>query len=195
MRKDIAIAALLAVVAAVPPAWGAAPAGAQAQTPETEYRIGPGDVLNIEVWKDPVLTRLVTVLPDGKITFPLIGDLSAAGRTVAELRKEIEGKISRYVSDSALTVEVRQSNSMHVYVLGRVQAPGRTILNANVTVLQALAIAGGPNPFADRKKIRIFREEGGVTRMSPPFDYDEVTAGRQLETNVLLRRGDVIYVP
>ena len=189
----IVVSFVLAWVVLASPGWGAEPGGAQPVIPE--YRIGPGDVLNIEVWKDAALSRQVTVLPDGKISFPLIGELTAGDRTVAELKKEIESKISRFVPDSPLTVEVRQVNSLHVYVLGRVNAPGRFILTSNVTVLQALAIAGGPNAFANRSKIRIFREKGGKTTMSPPFDYDEVTAGRNIETNVLLERGDVIHVP
>lgn len=158
------------------------------------YVIGPGDQLGIDVWKDPVLTRQVVVLPDGKISFPLIGEIAAGGKTVPELKKEIETRLSRYVTDVIVTVEVRQLNSMHVYVLGRVNAPGRFMLAANVNVLQALAIAGGPTPYANRSKIRIFRQEGGRT-MTHSFDYDEVTAGREHGMNMALKRGDVIFVP
>jgi polysaccharide export outer membrane protein len=169
-----------------------------AEQPETfgpEYRIGPGDLLGIEVWKDPALTRAVVVLPDGKITFPLIGELVAGGKTVAQLKIEIEEKLSRYVERNlVLTVEVRQLNSMHVYVLGRVNAPGRVVLTGNINVLQALATAGGPNSFANRSDIRIFRQEKGGTVIIP-FDYDDVTAGKNLKTNILLQRGDVVYVP
>jgi len=193
VAKRIVVSILLAWVALASSGWAAEKGGAQPVVPE--YRIGPGDVLSIEVWKDPALSRVVTVLPDGKISFPLIGELTAGDRTVAELKKEIEVKISRFVPDSPLTVEVRQINSLHIYVLGRVNAPGRFVLTSNVTVLQALAIAGGPNAFANRSQIRILREEGGKTTRSPAFDYDDVTAGKHLETNVLLRRGDVIYVP
>ncbi len=193
MAGKIVVAFVLVWVALTSPGWGAEPGGTQPVV--QEYRIGPGDVLNIEVWKDVALSRQVAVLPDGKISFPLIGELTAGDRTVAELKKEIESKISRFVPDSPLTVEVRQVNSLHIYVLGRVNAPGRFILTSNVTVLQALAIAGGPNTFANRTKIRIFREKRGVTTMSPPFNYDEVTAGRGIDTNVLLERGDVIFVP
>ena len=189
----IVVSFVLAWVVLTSPGWGAEKSGAQPAVPE--YRIGPGDVLNIEVWKDAALSRQVTVLPDGQISFPLIGELTAGDRTVAELKKEIESKISRYVPDSPLTVEVRQVNSLHVYVLGRVNAPGRFVLTSNVTVLQALAIAGGPNAFANRSEIRILRQEGGKTVRSPVFDYDEVTAGKHLEMNVLLLRGDVVYVP
>ena len=91
-------------------------------------------------------------------------------------------------------MEVRQSNSLHIYVLGRINAPGRLILNANVNVLQALAIAGGPNTFANRTRIRIFRQEGGKT-LSFPFNYDDVTAGKELQMNIEVKRGDVIFVP
>ncbi len=193
MTGRIVVAFVLSWVVLASPGWGAEPGG----TPPVaqEYRIGPGDVLNIEVWKDAALSRLVTVMPDGKISFPLIGELTAGDRTVAELKKEIEGKITRFVPDSPLTVEVRQMNSLHIYVLGRVNAPGRFVLTSNVTVLQALAIAGGPNTFANRGQIRIFREKKGNTKMSPVFDYDAVTAGRNLDTNVLLERGDVVHVP
>jgi len=164
------------------------PAGA------ADYIIGPGDQLAIEVWKDAALTRVVTVLPDGKISFPLIGEIEASDKTIAQLKKEIEEKIARYVPAVTITVEVRQIN-LHIYVLGRVNAPGRFILPSNVTVLQALAIAGGPNTFANRSQIRIFREKKGVTTMSPLFNYDEVTAGRGIKANILLERGDVIFVP
>jgi polysaccharide export outer membrane protein len=159
------------------------------------FLIFPGDLLGIEVWKDPALTRAVVVLPDGKITFPLIGELAAGGKTVAQLKVEIEEKLSRYVERNlVLTVEVRQLNSMHVYVLGHVNSPGRMILISNINVLQALAIAGGPDTFASRSKIRIFRQEGEKTAIIP-FDYDEVTAGKNVEANILLRRGDVVFVP
>ena len=176
------------------PATAPAPVEAPPAVPETGYQIGPGDILNIEVWKDPVLTRLVTVLPDGKIAFPLVGEIVAEGKTVSQLNKEVEGRLARYVQDAVITVEVRQMSSLQIYVLGRVNAPGRTILSANVNVLQALAIAGGPNAFANRSRIRIFRQEGGKTLILP-FDYDDVTAGKNMDLNILLRRGDVVFVP
>ena len=173
----------------------AALAAKQLETFGPQYRIGPGDQLGIEVWKDPSLTREVVVLPDGKITFPLIGELVAGGKTVGQLKIEIEGKLSRYVERNlVLTVEVRELNSMQVYVLGHVKSPGRMILTSNINVLQALALAGVPDSFASRSKIRILRQEG-EKNLIIPFDYDEVTAGKNLETNILLRRGDVVFVP
>ena len=163
-------------------------------TAEPDYRIGPGDQLNIEVWKDLTLTRLVTVLPDGKVAYPMVGEVVAAGKTVAQLQKEIEGKLSLYVKDAVITVEVRQVNSLQIYVLGRVKTPGRSLLTSNIDVLQALAIAGGPDQFAKVSRIKIFRREGGKTVLIP-FDYDDVVAGKNLNSNILLRRGDVVIVP
>jgi polysaccharide export outer membrane protein len=159
-----------------------------------DYVIGPGDTLEISVWKEEALRRSVTVLPDGNISFPLIGDVIAAGKTIAELRKELEGRLLRYVPDLDLSVVVEGVNSMLIYVIGRVHNPGRFVLNTNVNVLQALAMAGGPNEFAKRNKIKIFRYKGEKTRIFK-FRYDDVSEGVDLEQNIRLTRGDVIFVP
>jgi polysaccharide export outer membrane protein len=157
------------------------------------YQIGPGDVLEISVWKDEALSRSVVVLPDGTISFPLIGKVSVAGKTLPQVRESMMKQLSRYVPDLELSVDVKQFNSMIVYVIGRVNAPGRQVLNSNVTVLQALAMAGGLNPFASRNSIKIFRKEG-ETKNVLTFRYNDVIDG-DLETNVELKRGDVIVVP
>jgi polysaccharide biosynthesis/export protein len=161
---------------------------------ESTYIIGPGDVLEISVWKDEALTKSVIVLPDGTISYPLLGLLKASGKTVAQLKAEIEKKISQYVPDPTLHVEVKQIGSMTVYVIGRVNAPGRFSLNTSINVLQALASAGGLNPFAKRDKIKVFRQEGGTTKTFT-FRYDDVADGKHLEDNIELKRGDVIVVP
>jgi polysaccharide export outer membrane protein len=161
---------------------------------EPDYLIGPGDQLSIEVWKDRDLARLVTVLPDGKVAYPMVGEIMAAGKTVSHLQKEIEAKLSLYVKDAVITVEVRQVNSFQIYVLGHVRLPGRSILTSNIDVLQALAIAGGPDQFAKLSRIRIFRREGRKTVIIP-FDYDDVISGKNPESNILLQRGDVVVVP
>ena len=173
---------------------GAAGAVEMEVMPPAEYVIGPGDVLDISVWKDEALTKLVTVLPDGKISFPLIGQATAAGKTVAVLHSELEVKLNRFVPDVNLSVVVSQVNSMLIYVIGRVNNPGRFVLNTNINVIQALAMAGGMNPFAKRGSVKIFREEGGRTTKFA-FDYDEVVKGEALEQNIRLKRGDVIVVP
>lgn len=159
-----------------------------------EYRIGCGDVLRISIWKNEDLTREVAVVPDGTITFPLIGVIHASDKTVSELKDEIAASIERYVPEPVLSVSVVAVNSMHVYVIGRVNHPGRFVLNSRVRVLQALAMAGGPNQFADKSDIRIFREEAGETVIFE-FNYNKVSKGKRLEENIMLKRGDVIVVP
>ena len=103
--------------------------------PTDDYIIGPGDILDISVWKDEALTKLVTVLPDGKISFPLIGEVAAGGKTLGQLRKELEKRLTRYVPDISLSIVVTQINSMLVYVIGRVNNPGRFAINTNINVL------------------------------------------------------------
>ncbi len=159
-----------------------------------DYLIGPGDMLDISVWKEEALTKTVVVLPDGKISFPLIGQVEAAGRTVDDLKQEIAKRIVKFAPKEEVNLEVKQVNSMLVYVIGRVNQPGRVILNTNIDVLQALAIAGGLNPFAKRTQIKVFRKEGGKTTILR-FNYDEVTDGEKLGQNVTLKRGDVVVVP
>jgi len=162
--------------------------------PGPDYIIGSGDVLEISVWKDEALTKLITVLPDGKIQFPLVGDFTAAGKTVGQLREEMKTKVAKYVPDPVLSVDVKQINSMQIYVIGRVNAPGRFVLNSNVNVLQALSMAGGLNAYAKRNKIKIFRDNGSAAKIFT-FRYDDVTDGDRLEENIWLKRGDVIVVP
>lgn len=161
---------------------------------ETDYIIGPGDVLDISVWKEQALTKLVNVLPDGKISFPLVGQIEAGGKTLSQLTKELEMRLSRFVPDLSLSVVVHQVNSMIVYVIGRVNKPGRFILNADIDVLQALALAGGLTPFAEQGNIKIFREAQGRKEVFK-FDYDDVSSGKKMEQNITLKRGDTIVVP
>ncbi len=158
------------------------------------YLIGAGDVLDISVWKDEAQTKTVVVLPDGTIAFPLIGQLMAEGKTVSQLKGEITQKVSLYVPDPVVTVIVHQVNSMLIYVIGKVNNPGRFLLNTNVNVMQALTMAGGLNPFAKRDKITIMRDEWGDTTIFR-FNYDEVSTGENLQQNIRLRRGDVVVVP
>ncbi|MDM8522632.1 polysaccharide biosynthesis/export family protein [Desulfococcaceae bacterium HSG8] len=160
-----------------------------------DYIMGPGDVLDISVWKNKDMSRTLTVLPDGKVAFPLIGEVIVAGKTVAQLKTELENRLSpRFILNPVLSVEIRQVNSMLIYIIGKVNHPGRFALNANINVLQALSMAGGLNVFAKRNEIKIFREEGRRTRIFE-FRYDDVSYGENLEQNIRLRRGDVIVVP
>lgn len=167
---------------------------AQLEKPGDDYIIGSGDILDISLWKDEAMTRQVTVRTDGKIVFPLIGEIAAAGRSVAEVKKEMVEKLEEYVPEPVLTVDVKQMNSMIIYVTGRITKPGQYLVNSRVTVLQAISIAGGLNAFAKRSKIKVFRQEDGKT-VTFPFDYDEVVDGENLQQNIVLKRGDVVVVP
>jgi len=185
------ICGFLLLVAAATPLWGAEDSPLLTGDP---YLIGAGDVLDISVWKDEAQTKTVVVLPDGTISFPLIGQVIAEGKTVSQLKEEIKQKVSQFVPDPVLTVIVHQVNSMLIYVVGRVNNPGRFLLSTNVNVLQALTMAGGLNPFAKREKITVMREEWGDTTIFK-FNYDEVADGENLQQNIRLRRGDVVVVP
>jgi polysaccharide biosynthesis/export protein len=173
---------------------GSSPGADPSLPASRDYLVGAGDQLGLEVWKDQTLTRTVIVLSDGKINIPLIGEVKAADRTLADIKKELEKRLTPFIPDPVLTLEVKQCNSLFVYVLGRVNTPGRFPVASNINVLQALAIAGGPNPFAKRNDIKIFRAENGRTR-TIPFHYDDVTGGEQISDNIDLKRGDVIFVP
>jgi len=177
--------------AAVEPALSSSP---EMALDEGDYLIGPGDVLDISVWKDEALTRSCVVRPDGAISFPLIGDIKATGKAPSQLKAEMESKLNRYVPGGTLSLEVKQINSLIIYVIGKVNAPGRFIMNANVNVLQAIAAAAGLNPFAKRDKIKVFRQGKNETIIFP-FQYDEVIAGNRLEQNIRLQRGDVVVIP
>lgn len=158
------------------------------------YRVGVGDVLMVSVWKDESLTRQVSVLPDGTISFPLIGQVNVAGMTLAQLKKDLTVRLKKYIPDVVLSVQALQLNSQVVYVIGKVNRPGRFDLFGDINVLQALAMAGGLNPFAKSGNIKIFRNTAKGTKIIR-FDYDDVSKGKRLEQNLMLKRGDVIVVP
>lgn len=159
-----------------------------------KYLLGPGDVLEISVWKDTALTKQVVVLPDGAISFPLVGEMVAAGKNVSQLKKELEEKIQEYVPSPVISVMVQQVSSMLIYVIGKVNNPGRFTMNANLTVLQALAMAGGLNPFAKESTIKIIREEQGNKQILN-FDYNEIAKKNNLAQDIILKKGDVVLVP
>ena len=196
LRETLKLLGAAMIIIMTLPVWAAAEEAAEeaAVWHASDYVIGPGDVLDISVWKDEALTKLVTVLPDGNIAFPLIGQVKAAGKTLAVLHKELEIKLNRYVPEVSLSMVVSQVNSMLIYVIGRINSPGRFVVNTNVDVLQALAMAGGLNPFAKRGKIKIFRKQGEKTKIFD-FDYDDLAKGENLAQNIILQRGDVILVP
>jgi len=161
---------------------------------DPNYVIGPQDVLDISVWKENELTRTVPVRPDGKISMPLLNDVRAAGLTPNQLAAQITTSLKRFVTDPQVTVIVTQINSQRVYILGEVLRTGAYPLLPEMTILQALSSAGGFTPFANRKKIYMFRVENGK-QVKYPFDYKAVIDGKRTEENVVLKAGDTIVVP
>jgi len=158
------------------------------------YHIGPGDMLEISVWKDDSLSRQVLVPPDGVISFPLIGDVNITKMTVTDLRKVVTSKLKDYIPDPTVTVMLMQINSLKAYVIGKVNKPGVFPIDLNTNVMQILSMAGGLNPFASPNSIFILRTKGGKS-IKIPFHYSDVEDGEHLEENIVLKRGDVVVVP
>jgi polysaccharide biosynthesis/export protein len=164
------------------------------RVPDANYVIGPEDLLDISVWKEPELTRTVPVRPDGKISLPLLNDVQAAGQTPTDLAVRLTESLRRYVNNPQVTVIVTAINSQHIYLLGEVTRPGAYPLLPGMTVLQALSSAGGLTQYARTQKIYVLRDgEGGQTKVL--FNYKNFLNGKNPEQNVLLQVGDTIVVP
>jgi polysaccharide export outer membrane protein len=156
------------------------------------YRIVPGDVLEISVWREEGLTKQVLVRADGALSFPLVGDVPAGGLTIEDVRTTLTERLADFLTDPVVSVSVI-TTSQKIYVVGKVNKPGEFVTPGRVTVMHALALAGGLNPFADRDDITILRQTGD--RTTPlVFDYDAVSAGEDLEQNILLMNGDIVVV-
>ena len=187
-------AALLAfaqpVLAANPPP----PAPPGSGTPTESYTVKPGDVLQIQVWKEPDLQGPVLVRPDGSFSFPLAGQMDARGRTVGELQQLVTEKLKKYISDPVVTVSISEVKGNKVYVLGQVNKPGEFIVNPRVDVMQALSMAGGTTAYAALGDITILRRTDSG-QQSLPFHYADVARGRNLQQNIMLQAGDVVVVP
>ncbi len=158
------------------------------------YHIGPGDILEISVWKDPNLSRQLVIPPDGIISFPLIEAIDVTNLTIAELKKIVTHKLSEFVPDATVTVMLIEIKSLKAYVIGKVERPGEFPINMNTNVMQILAMAGGLNAFATRSGIKILRYDNNKT-IKIPFDYGDVEKGKNLEQNIVLMAGDVVVVP
>ena len=194
MRKVIFIIVFLMIVIGTRVNLFSADGKATSASPAPTFYLGPGDVLEISVWKDEALTKEVVVRPDGMISFPLIGQIRAAGRTVEHLQTDVQRRISRYVPDAPVTVLVTEIGSPKIYVVGKVNKPGVYIMGSYLRVMQALAMAGGTTTFADRDDIMIIRNEQG-RQIIMKFNYDRVASGRDLHKNITLKPGDTIVVP
>lgn len=159
-----------------------------------DYALQPGDVVNISVWREPDLQRTILVRPDGGISFPLVGDIMAAGQTIDQLSAAISAKLVQFIPSPVVTVTLQENLGNRIYVTGRVNKPGVYLVNQDVNVLQAIAMAGGLTPFADRNDIKILRRENGAER-AIPFNFKQVQRGERLEQNIILRPGDTVLVP
>jgi len=175
--------------------------GVAASTNETlateaaeDYVIGVEDVLFVSVWKNPDLSREVPVRPDGKITLPLIDDISAVGLTPSQLKDVLTERWKSYITGPEVSVIVTQVNSLKVYMVGEVAKPGILQLKSRTRLLQALSLAGGFTSFADRSKIVVMRNNGsGETRLE--FNYKKILSGDRPSDNIFLKPGDTVIVP
>lgn len=158
------------------------------------YKLQPGDLLQVVVWKETDLQSEVLIRPDGGISFALAGDMQAAGRTTDELRQELESRVRKLVPGAVVTVSVKAANGNRVFVIGKVNRPGDFALNRPIDVMQAISLAGGITPFASADRIRVLHRDG-AKQNSIRFRYSEVAKGRNLSQNILLQSGDTVIVP
>lgn len=167
----------------------------EAQSPRETYRIGAGDILEIVTWKEPDFSRdTVLVRTDGMVSFPLLNDVQAAGRTPIELKIEIEKRLKDYVGTPVVTVTVRDAASQKFYILGEVLRTGEYPLNKNLTVLQAFALAGGFTEWASKKEIVLLRKVEGQEKIFR-VNYRKIVDGNDLGQNVAIQADDTIIVP
>jgi polysaccharide export outer membrane protein len=169
--------------------------GTQAAHSDSSYVIGANDVLAINVWKEPDISRSVPVRSDGKISLPLVGELQASGQTPRQLEQEISTRLKNYISEPEVTVIVTDSKSQKVNIMGMVVRPGAYLLTSSTTVLDAIAMAGGFKDFAKQKSIYVLRQAPDGTQKQIPFNYKDVIKGKNPEQNIRLQAGDTVVIP
>lgn len=186
--------------AAQPPAPAEEQAGPHVAPPDTaavnvdpNYIIGPDDSIQVNVWKEPSFTESVLVRPDGKISIPALGDVAAAGMTPMQLAADLTTRLKKFIIDPTVTVTVLAINSKHVYMVGEVGKVGPLNMTPNMTVLQAIASAGGLSPYANKKHIYILRGEAGK-QQKIPFNYNKAVKSGNSQ-GITLQPGDTIVVP
>ncbi|MCK5431398.1 MAG: polysaccharide biosynthesis/export family protein [Gammaproteobacteria bacterium] len=159
------------------------------------YRVLPGDVLEISVWKEEHMQKEVLVRPDGGISFPLAGDFIAQGKSLAQVHDEIVKRLSQYIPDPIVTVSAKQLLGNVIYVIGKVNEPGAFVISSNIDVMQALSLAKGMTPFSAVNDIKILRRDTSGKQRAVSFSYSDVEDGDDLEQNIMLQSGDVVVVP
>ena len=197
----VVVLSLVVMWGCTPPASHLTAAQTEAQAlaaavavPDDKYLLGPEDAIEISVWKEPDLTKQLIVRPDGKITYPLIGEAQAAGKTVKQLQEEILKRLEKFVTDAHVTVILLKAQNYKIYVTGKVNKPGDFLTGKPVNVMQAISMAGGLTPFASPGSIMVLRTISGQEAFFP-FNYKEVAKGQFLEQNRMLLPGDVVVVP
>lgn len=159
------------------------------------YTLNPGDQLHISVWREDTLDKEVTVLPDGHITFPLIGSVDVVGLSSIDLEKVIEEKLADTIPGAEVTVLVLSVTGNRVYVIGKVVRPGEFVMNSRMTIAQILSLAGGLDRFADGNSIKVQRIEGGQVKYFG-YNYDDLSSGKNIDSmGFILKAGDVVIVP
>jgi len=161
---------------------------------QENYYLNPGDILKISVWNEESLQQEVLVLPDGTISFPLVGIIDVDDKTPAQVQEELKEKLSRLIPDPEVNLTVTQVAGNNIYVVGKVNRPNRFPMNGPTDVIQAISLAGGFTPYADSESIQILRRVRNKQQIIH-FDYTKIADGEALETNILLRSGDTIVVP
>jgi polysaccharide biosynthesis/export protein len=199
----VALALVTAVGLIAPAAFAqqAAPAAkppaprAMAGAAPSDYIIGPEDVLQVSVWKNETLSRVVPVRPDGKISLPLLHDIQASGLTSMQLRDKISRALGEFMPNPEVSVIVTDVRSFRVSIMGEVQRPGVLLLKSSTTVLEAIAMAGGFRDFASPSKIMVVRKGAGGQTEKIPFNYNRAVKNGEAENDIFLKTGDVIVVP
>lgn len=179
--------------AATQPAQNVEASAAKAH--DNSFVIGNDDVLAINVWKEPDVSRSIPVRSDGKISLPLVGEVQATGRTPLKLEEEIAARLKNYIAEPEVTVIVQQINSQKFNILGQVNKPGSYVISNSATVLDAIALAGGFRDFAKQKSIYVLRQDADGTQTRLPFNYKEVVKGKNSGQNIKLQPRDTIVVP
>ncbi|HEX5234132.1 MAG TPA: polysaccharide biosynthesis/export family protein [Silvibacterium sp.] len=160
-----------------------------------DYKIGIDDVLTINVWHEPDLSRNITVRPDGKISLPLVGEVQAAGKTPPQLEAELRSSLSQFIKGPELTVIVAEIRSLRVNIIGQVVHPGTFAITQQMGVLDIIAEAGGLKEFAKQKKIYVLRETSAGQRIRMSYDYRDVLRGKKNAQDIMLRANDTVVVP
>ena len=166
----------------------------ESSSEDVVYKIGTGDIIEVQVWKEEELSRILAVRIDGRISLPLVGDVVAAGKSTGELALDLEKQFSRLIGEPEVSVMLTENRSQRYYIMGQIGTPGEFAIDYPITVMQAIARSGGFQEWAEKSKIKVLRRENGREKMII-FNYESFMKGRFPEMNILIMPGDTIIVP